>query len=72
MSPTHVPGPPIRDVTLRELLESMASRSDDETFRWFQTSVVNSRGETVPTITLRVSMGQARREVLSRDEEGLT
>lgn len=59
-----VPGPPIRDVTLREMLEAMSSYRDDETFRWFQTSVTNSRGEPMATDTLRVSMGQARSEVL--------
>lgn len=57
-------GSPIRDVTLREMLEAMASYRDEETFRWFQTSVLNSRGEPTATDTLRVSMGQARREVL--------
>lgn len=59
-----VPGPPIRDVTLREMLEAMLSYRDDETFRWFQTSVTNDRGEPSATDTLRVSMGQARSEVL--------
>jgi hypothetical protein len=59
-----VPGPPIRDVTLREMLEAMSSYKDDETFRWFQTSVTNGRGEPTATDTLRVSMGQARSEVL--------
>jgi hypothetical protein len=59
-----LPGPPRRDVTLRELLEAMSSYKDDETFRWFQTSVVNERGEPDATDTLRVSIGQARREVL--------
>jgi hypothetical protein len=57
-------GPPIRDVTLREMLEAMSSHRDDETFRWFQTSAVNDRGEPTATDTLRVSMGQARTEVL--------
>ena len=57
-------GPPIRDVTLREMLEAMAHYRDDETFRWFQTSIVNARGEPQATDTLRVSMGQVRREVL--------
>ena len=60
----NLPGPPIRAVTLREMLEAMSSYRDDETFRWFQTSIVNDRGEPQATDTLRVSMGQARREVL--------
>jgi hypothetical protein len=66
-----LPGPPICDVTLRQMLEAMGSYGDDETFRWFQTSEVGSRGEPVPTETLRVSMGQARREVL-RSSKGRT
>ncbi len=64
MSPRVIPGPPVRDVTLREMLEAMSAYSDDETFRWYQTSTVNARGEPQATDTLRVSMGQARREVL--------
>ncbi len=60
----NVPELPIRDVTLREMLEAMSSYKDDETFRWFQTSVVNDRGVATATDTLRVSMGQARAEVL--------
>lgn len=59
-----LPGPPVRDVTLREMLEAMSGYSDDETFRWYQTSIVNSRGEPDATDLLRVSIGQARREVL--------
>lgn len=57
-------GPPIRDVSLREMLEAMAHYRDDETFRWFQTSTIGSQGTVQATDTLRVSMGQARREVL--------
>ena len=64
MNPTTLPGPPIRDVSLREMLEAMAHYHDDEAFRWFQTSIVNGRGEPQATDTLRVSMGQARLEVL--------
>ncbi len=56
--------PVTRDVTLRELLEAMASYPDDATFRWFQTSTVNTRGEPEATDSFRVSMGQARKEVL--------
>lgn len=61
---TELPGPPIRDVSLREMLEAMSNYRDDETFRWFQTSVLNARGEPQATDTLRLLMGQARREVL--------
>ena len=64
MSARTVPGPPIRDVSLREMLEAMAHYRDDETFRWFQTSILNDRGEPQATDTLRVTMGQARAEVI--------
>jgi len=63
VSPQQLPGPPIRDVTLREMLEAMAHYDDDATFRWFQTSVTNGRGEPQATDTLRVTMRQARLEV---------
>ena len=55
-----LPGPPIRDVTLRELLEAMAKYPDDAAFRWFQMSVVDSDGVPRAADTLRVSMRQAR------------
>lgn len=55
--------PPIRDVSLREMLEAMSHYRDDETFRWYQTSKINARGEPDATDILRVSMGQARQEV---------
>lgn len=67
---TELPGQPIRDVTLREMLEAMSSYRDDESFRWFQTSFVNGRGEPQATDTLRVSMGQARLEVSLVDGQG--
>jgi hypothetical protein len=54
----------IRDVTLREMLEAMAHYDGDATFRWYQASRLNARGEPEATDTLRVSMDQARREVL--------
>jgi len=60
----ELPGPPIRDVTLREMLEAMSHSRDDETFRWFQTSTIGAGGVAQATDTLRVSMEQARREVL--------
>lgn len=61
MNPRTIPGPPIRDVSLREMLEAMNHYRDDETFRW----ILNARGEPQATDTLRVSMGQARREVMN-------
>ena len=60
----ELPGPPIRDVSLREMLEAMAHYRDDETFRWFQTAAMGPQGTAQATDTLRVSMGQARLEVL--------
>jgi hypothetical protein len=57
-------GPPIHDVSLREMLEAMSNYRDDETFRWFQTSKIDADGVPQATDTLRISMGQARREVL--------
>ena len=65
MTRRELPGPPIRDVTLREMLEEMTAYRDDETFRWYQTSTPSSTGMgAVPGPTLRVTMGQARLEVL--------
>lgn len=64
MSPQALPGQPIRDVTLREMLEAMTHVRDDETFRWYQTSVVGPGGVPQATDTLRVSMRQVRQEVL--------
>ena len=61
---TELSGPQIRDVTLREMLEAMSHYPDDATFRWFQTSTVDASGVPQATDTLRVSMGQARSEVL--------
>jgi hypothetical protein len=56
---------PIRDVSLREMLEAMSSYRDDETFRWFQTSKTGAGGVPQAMDTLRVSMGQARLEMRS-------
>lgn len=72
MNAQTLPGLPIRDVTLRELLEAtssppvekMSRYRDDETFRWFQASTTDAGGVPQAADTLRVSMGQARREVL--------
>lgn len=52
-----------RDVTLKSMLEAMHYYRDDETFRWFQTSYVGADGNIYPSATLRVTMGQARREL---------
>lgn len=55
----------IRDVSLREMLVAMSAQDDCATFRWFQASVVNAQGVPEATETLRVSMGQVRREVFA-------
>lgn len=54
---------PIRDVTLRELLEAAADRADDEVFRYYQTSAIGDRGVPVAVETIRVTFGAARREL---------
>lgn len=52
-----------RDVTLRELIEAMSQSEDDEVFRWFQISYVDSSGVPAPGDTLRLTIGQVRREM---------
>lgn len=54
---------PIRNVSLREMVEAMSSCKDDETFRWFTISYVNARGEPTCSETLRVTMEEARKAV---------
>lgn len=52
-----------RDMTLREMIEAMEG-PDEEVFRWYQDSVViPSKGWHQPTVTMRVTLGQARREL---------
>lgn len=57
---------PIRDVTVAELLEAMAKRPDDEVFRWFQTSSVSIDGEPQAGETMRLTIGQLRKEFSRR------
>jgi hypothetical protein len=52
-----------RDVTLREMLDATAYYSDDEVFRWFQASYVSGDGKIHPHETLRLTIGQVRREI---------
>ena len=52
---------PIRDVSLREMVDAMAKCRDDETLRWFTVSYINERGEPACKETLRVTMAEARR-----------
>jgi hypothetical protein len=59
----NLPGSPIHDVTLRQMLDAMSAYPDDATFRWFQMSTVGPDGVPQATVTLRVSMAQARLEV---------
>ncbi len=52
-----------KEVSLRELVAAMAKSKDEDTFRWFQDSVINARGEPQATVTYRVTMGQVRQEL---------
>ncbi len=53
-----------RDVTLREMVEAMASLPDEAVFRWYQDSVVVPElGWHRPTVTMRITMGAIRREL---------
>lgn len=53
-----------RDVTLREMVEAMGHLPDDTVFRWYQDSVViPDRGWHQPTLTMRITLGQLRREL---------
>ena len=54
---------PIREVSLKEMVERMKGYRDDETFRWFQTGYVSSDGSIHAGETLRVTMAQARKEL---------
>lgn len=53
-----------KDITLRELVERLSHLRDDETFRWFQASTTSYLGVPQATVAYRVTMGQARRELL--------
>lgn len=54
---------PIREVSLREMLEAAKDRADDEVFRYYQTSAIGDRGVPVAVETIRVTFGVARREL---------
>jgi hypothetical protein len=54
-----------RDVSLTEMLAAMTHLPDETVFRWYQDSVViPSRGWHQPTVTMRLTLGQLRRELL--------
>ena len=53
-----------REVSLKEMVEAMSKEPDETTFRWFQTSYIGDRGQICAGDTLRVTMAQARRELL--------
>lgn len=53
--------PPIRDVTIMELLDTTARHDDDEVFRWYQTSTPGVDGIAVAGETLRLTYGELRR-----------
>lgn len=52
-----------RIVSLKEMVEAMGASSDDDTFRWFQTSYAQPDGSIHHKETLRVTMRQARAEL---------
>ena len=52
-----------KDVSLGELVAAMSKSKDEDTFRWFQDSVIDGRGVPQPTVTYRVTMGQVRRDL---------
>lgn len=59
-----------REVSLREMLEAMARQSDDQPFRWYQTSSVARDGSIQADETLVVTMAQARRDLgISRESK---
>ena len=47
-------------VTLAEMLEAMRRFSDNDTFRYFQTSYVNGDGVPCPGECLRLTFGELR------------
>lgn len=65
-----MPNEETRDVSLREMIDAMEKEPDDATFRWFQTTVF-SDGKAQPGPTLRVTMGQARKEMSAHVDEDL-
>lgn len=54
---------PIRVVSLVEMLEAMGEQSDDETFRYYQTSYVGTQGWHIPGETLRLTFGEVRKAI---------
>lgn len=53
----------IRDVTLREMVDAMNKSPDDVVFRWFQDSQPNGDGSIAALDSLRLTLGQVRREL---------
>lgn len=54
---------PIRDVTSHDLLDALVNESDDYVVRYYQVSIVGANGSAVPVETLRLTLGQLRRDV---------
>lgn len=55
--------PQVIDVSIKEMLEAMSRYKDEDTFRYYQISWVGQDGMTVAGNTLRVTVGQARKEL---------
>lgn len=60
----EIVNPPIRDVTVAEMLKALGDPPDDTTFRYYQTSVMGPNGWAIPGETLRLTVGQLRRDCL--------
>ena len=53
-----------RDASLIEMVQAMSHLPDETVFRWYQCSEVDpSRGSHEPGDTLRVTLGQIRRDL---------
>lgn len=55
--------PDVKDVSLREIVQAMAKSPDSEVFRWFQDSYVGSDGRIQAGVTMRLTLGQLRKEL---------
>lgn len=64
--------PPMRDVSLVELVRAMADIPDEAVFRYYQTSWVASDGSIHPGETLRLTVGRLRAAIFGVVEERRT
>lgn len=62
----EVGNPELVDVTVGEMLAAMESArqcDDDDAFRYFQTTVFSNTGNPIAGPTLRLTIGQLRKEL---------